>query len=474
MSRATFLTRRLSARSSVFWSKKYILCHTAHKWGYDNCFESDGPAARVGVYEGVRRVKNPANVKYVKAGITGVAVAAICLVMAYVIFNMSHVVAVTGSIGRILTPFVYGFVIAYLLAPLCNRFERIFTFRRRRRGLPPAGPFVAGFSIALSVIIALAAIVALIIIVMPQVTSSALVVINTLPSKVQTFTALLHDALEQWGAIQEYWDSVAQFLTDQVQSFYSGDIFATMETVISGVGNHVFDAISVVTNLFFGILISIYMLASRRRFAAQAKLILYSVAPRKWAEVVENEVHFADKMFNGFLVGKIIDSLIIAVLCFVGCLLLKIENAAFISVIVFVLNIVPFFGPIIAGVFCGLLLLLQSPVHCLYFETYFIILQQFDGNILGPKIIGNTTGLSGFWVLFSILLFGGLWGVAGMVVGIPLFAVIYDIVRRLVDWGLRRRGQDGLFQEYRARFPENSPSALDFNEDDLKESEPAA
>ena len=128
----------------------------------------------------------------------------------------------------------------------------------------------------------------------------------------------------------------------------------------------------------------------------------------------------------------------------------------------------------IAGVFCGLLLLLQSPVHCLYFETYFIILQQFDGNILGPKIIGNTTGLSGFWVLFSILLFGGLWGVAGMVVGIPLFAVIYDIVRRLVDWGLRRRGQDDLFQEYRARFPENSPSALDFNEDDLKEPEPAA
>ncbi len=420
-------------------------------------------------------MRNPADVKYFKAGVTGVCTVGICLLMAYVVFNLSHIAAAIGSVGHILAPFAYGFVIAYLLAPLCNRFEHIFTFRRRRRGLPPAGPFVGGLSIALSVIIALAAIVALIIIVMPQVTASTIVVVTTLPNRMQTFTTLVHDALAQWGPIQDYWDSAAQFLTDQVESVYSGDIFATMQAVISsGVGNHVFDAITVVTNLFFGILISIYMLASRRRFAAQAKLILYSVIPQRWADIIENEVHFADKMFNGFLVGKIIDSFIIAVLCFVGCLLLQVENAAFISVIVFVLNIVPFFGPILAGVVCGLLLLLQSPVHCLYFEVYFIILQQFDGNILGPKIIGNTTGLSGFWVLFSILLFGGMWGVVGMVVGIPLFAVIYDIVRRLVDWGLRRRGQDRLFEEYRARYPENTPSALDFNEEDVKDPEPAA
>ena len=173
-------------------------------------------------------------------------------------------------------------------------------------------------------------------------------------------------------------------------------------------------------------------------------------------------------MFNGFLVGKIIDSLIIAVLCFIGCMIMRIENAAFISVLVFVFNIVPFFGPILAGVFCGLLLLLQSPMHCIYFEVYFIILQQFDGNILGPKIIGNTTGLSGFWVLFSILLFGGLWGVVGMVVGIPLFAVIYDIIRRVVDHGLVCRGENALLEEYRVRYPENSPSALDFDDNDIE------
>ena len=353
-------------------------------------------------------MKNPANVKYFKAGVTGVCVAAVCLIMTFVIFNMSQVITLFSAIGRILTPFMYGAVIAYLLAPMCNQFERAFTFRRRRKGLPPAGPIVGVVSIALSVLIALAAIVALSIIVIPQVTTSALVVFDTLPAKVDSFVALMHDALHEWGALQEYWDSFAAFIVEQVDSFYSGDIFSTLEAIISGVGNHVVDALFVVTNLFFGILISIYMLASRRRFASQAKLILYSLAPRKWAEVIEGEVQFADKMFNGFLVGKIIDSLIIAVLCFIGCMIMHIENAAFISVLVFVFNIVPFFGPILAGVFCGLLLLLQSPVHCIYFEVYFIILQQFDGNILGPKIIGNTTGLSGFWVLFSILLFGGL------------------------------------------------------------------
>lgn len=414
-------------------------------------------------------MRNPANTKYVKAGVTGVCVVAVSLVMTFVIFNMSQVLTLFHAVGKILTPFMYGAVIAYLLAPMCNQFERIFTFRRRRKGLPPAGGFVAMLSIALSVLIALAVIVTLIIIVIPQVTNSAFVVFDTLPEKVQAFTTLLHDALQQWDSVQEYWDSVSAFITEQIQSIYSGDVISTIEAIVSGVGTHVVDALSVVMNLFFGVLISIYMLASRRRFAAQAKLILYSVAPQKWAETIEGEVHFADKMFNGFLVGKILDSLIIAVLCFAGCLILKIENAAFISVLVFVFNIVPFFGPILAGVFCGLLLLLQSPIHCLYFEVYFIILQQFDGNILGPKIIGNTTGLSGFWVLFSILLFGGLWGVVGMIVGIPLFAVIYDIIRRLVDHGLARRGQEVLLDEYRARFPENSPSALDFDSEDLEE-----
>lgn len=413
-------------------------------------------------------MKNPANVKYFKAGVTGVCVAAVCLIMTFVIFNMSQVITLFSAIGRILTPFMYGAVIAYLLAPMCNQFERAFTFRRRRKGLPPAGPIVGVVSIALSVLIALAAIVTLCIIVVPQVTTSALVVFDTLPAKVDSFVALMHDALQEWGALQEYWDSFAAFIVDQVNSFYSGDIFSTLEAIISGVGNHVVDALFVVTNLFFGILISIYMLASRRRFASQAKLILYSLAPRKWAEVIEGEVQFADKMFNGFLVGKIIDSLIIAVLCFIGCMIMRIENAAFISVLVFVFNIVPFFGPILAGVFCGLLLLLQSPMHCIYFEVYFIILQQFDGNILGPKIIGNTTGLSGFWVLFSILLFGGLWGVVGMVVGIPLFAVIYDIIRRVVDHGLVCRGENALLEEYRVRYPENSPSALDFDDNDIE------
>ena len=269
-------------------------------------------------------MKNPANVKYFKAGVTGVCVAAVCLVMTFVIFNMSQVITLFSAIGRILTPFMYGAVIAYLLAPMCNQFERAFTFRRRRKGLPPAGPIVGVVSIALSVLIALAAIVALSIIVIPQVTTSALVVFDTLPAKVDSFVALMHDALQEWGALQEYWDSFAAFIVDQVNSFYSGDIFSTLEAIISGVGNHVVDALFVVTNLFFGILISIYMLASRRRFASQAKLILYSLAPRKWAEVIEGEVQFADKMFNGFLVGKIIDSLIIAVLCFIGCMNMRI------------------------------------------------------------------------------------------------------------------------------------------------------
>ena len=210
-------------------------------------------------------------------------------------------------------------------------------------------------------------------------------------------------------------------------------------------------------------MIAVYLLASRKLFGAQAKLLLYGIFPNKWAGIIEEEIHYTDKMFNGFFVGKIIDSAIIGLICFAGTTLLGFESAAFISVVIGVTNIIPFFGPFIGAIPCALLLLLGSnPWDALYFLIFIVILQQVDGNIIGPKILGNTTGVSSFWVLFSILLFGGLWGLVGMVIAVPLFGVIYDIVRKLTTRGLQRNRHEEMMQEYNEKFhvePEETEKA---------------
>ena len=191
---------------------------------------------------------------------------------------------------------------------------------------------------------------------------------------------------------------------------------------------------------------------ARKRFAAQSRLTLQGICPERWLPKVEEEVRFIDHIFHGFLLGKLLDSAIVGVLCFLGCLLMGFSSPALIGVIVGVTNIIPFVGPFIGAIPCALILLLENPVHCLMFVIFILVLQQFDGNVLGPRIIGNTTGISGFWITFAILFFGGLWGLVGMLVAVPLFAVIYDIIRKLLFRKLRRKGQEGMIAEYEAAY----------------------
>ena len=167
-----------------------------------------------------------------------------------------------------------------------------------------------------------------------------------------------------------------------------------------------------------------------------------------------------DRMFGGFIDGKILDSLIIGVLCYLGCWILRIPNTLLISVFVGITNIIPFFGPLIGAVPSTLLILIESPIKAVWFVIFVIVLQQLDGNVIGPRILGNKIGISGFWVMFAIIFFGGIWGVMGMVIGVPLFAVIYDLVRKLVKLGLRKKGKSELWDKYVADYPnENLPKA---------------
>ena len=162
------------------------------------------------------------------------------------------------------------------------------------------------------------------------------------------------------------------------------------------------------------------------------------------------EIAFVDKMFGGFIEGKIVDSLIIGVLCYIGCAIFRFPNPLLVSAIVGITNVIPFFGPFLGAIPATLLILMESPIQALWFMLFVLVLQQLDGNVIGPLILGDATGVSSFWVLFSILLFGGLWGIVGMIIAVPLFAVLYDVIRRLVFLGLETRGHDTLIEEYRS------------------------
>jgi predicted PurR-regulated permease PerM len=170
-----------------------------------------------------------------------------------------------------------------------------------------------------------------------------------------------------------------------------------------------------------------------------------------------NEVIFIDRMFGGFIDGKILDSAIIGVLCYIGCAIFKFPNALLVSAIVGITNVIPFFGPFIGAVPATLLILIESPVKALWFVLFVFVLQQLDGNIIGPTILGDRTGVSSFWVLFSIILFGGLWGIVGMVIAVPLFAVIYNTIKRLVKLGLIKKEQNEIWDQYKADYPDEEP-----------------
>ena len=229
--------------------------------------------------------------------------------------------------------------------------------------------------------------------------------------------------------------------------------------------------VSFAMDFLVGIIVSVYMLAMKEQSLARCCKLLYGVCKEDHARWIARAVRRADGIFSGFVRGKLLDSLIIGILCLIGCTLLKMPYAPLVSLIVGVTNVIPFFGPFIGAVPATLLILIQSPIKAIWFVLFVLVLQQLDGNVIGPKILGNTTGLSSFWVLFSILLFGGLWGFVGMIVGVPLFAVIYDVIKKLVFHGLRRNGQLDQMTVYHDEFGDPGDPAPAPVEDEGTETE---
>lgn len=389
--------------------------------------------------------------RYLKIGITGAAILASGILCAFVLFKMPVIISVLKGITEILKPFLYGVVFAYLLAPLCNKIEEKL-FQIFPKAKTKARRFICFIAIVISLCVAIAVIWLIIMMIIPQVWDSVMKIIQMVPQKLIVVNNWIEHMLENQPELQAYFEEFSSQAESNIDSLLNVDTIQKVQSIINSLSVQLFGVLGVVKNIFLGLLISAYLLGSRKLFGAQAGLILHGVFSDKWAKIIEEEIRYTDKMFNGFLVGKIIDSAIIGLLCFAGTSIMGFEAPAFISVIIGITNIIPFFGPFIGAIPCGLLLLLENPMHCLYFIIFIFVLQQLDGNVIGPKILGNTTGVSSFWVLFAILLFGGMWGVVGMVIGVPLFAVIYDIIRKLVYRGLHKHKRESMITDYEEKY----------------------
>jgi len=233
------------------------------------------------------------------------------------------------------------------------------------------------------------------------------------------------------GEIQKIFTSMQQFIQNS--------LLPNLRNVITSLGIGIWSAVTWIKNFIIGLIIMAYLLNTKESMLISARRILFAILPSKYVHMVIAELKEIDRMFGGFIVGKIIDSFIIGIICFVVLSIMDMPYTMLVSVIVGVTNIIPFFGPFIGAIPSIILILIQSPIHALYFAIFILILQQLDGNIIGPSILHGSTGLSSFWVLFSILLFGGLFGFVGMIIGVPIWAIILQGVKRLTQYLLDKR-----------------------------------
>jgi predicted PurR-regulated permease PerM len=254
--------------------------------------------------------------------------------------------------------------------------------------------------------------------------------------------------------LQETANLVLESSSEQLQTWLTNTLVPKAQELITTLSSSVISTFGFLFNFFIGIIVCVYVLNSADKLKRQAKMIVRAITSPKYSDKIFEITYEMDQCFGGFIRGKLLDSLIIGILCFICISFMEMPYPVLVSTIVGVTNIIPFFGPFIGAIPGTLLILTVDPMQALYFVIFIFILQQFDGNILGPTILGQSTGLGSIWVLFSILIFGDLFGFVGMVIGVPTFAVIYYLISKYVFKKLKERNMDDVVDDYRSRYPD--------------------
>ncbi|MBQ8233059.1 MAG: AI-2E family transporter [Lachnospiraceae bacterium] len=386
------------------------------------------------------------NNKYIRWGLTAFLVIAASICFYYLIFHVSNLRANLASVVEILMPIMFGLGTAYLLTPVLNFVERKILFVLCNKiGIKESvrrNKVIRGTGILITAFLFFFVIYILIAMLLSQIVPSIQNIVVNFDTYLNNITVWLNELLANNPDIKNYVTKNIDRYSNELELWMNNTLLSATSEVIKTVSISVLSTLGVLWDFIIGFIISIYVLSNKETFAGQAKKIMYAVFHRDMANVVINNFRFTHKTFIGFVGGKILDSIIIGILCFIGTSLMKTPYAALVSVVIGVTNIIPFFGPFLGAIPTTILIFVVDPAHplnCVYFVIFIVVLQQFDGNILGPKILGDSTGITGFWVIFSITLFGGLFGVLGMIIGVPLFAVLYAMIKSFVSASLRKK-----------------------------------
>ena len=390
------------------------------------------------------------NQHYFKWGLTAFLTLLALLFAVIILTNFSGVASSFRALMYILSPILYGFAFAYLLNPIVRAVESGLGKLLKKRGMSDKNSEIIGRVVG--ILAALAAVIllvwAFIGAILPQLVDTITGIVSNLSGYYETARSWVTRLLEDQPAVKGYADTVLERFYDWLENWMKNDLTSTVQKVMVTVTTSVFSVVKWVMFVVVGLIISVYLLASRDRFLAQAKKCVIAIWKPEHADRILQLSRRANRIFGGFIRGKILDSLIIGVLCFIGMRILRLPYPVLIATIVGVTNVIPFFGPYIGAIPSAILILFVSPIQCFYFVIFILVLQQLDGNVIGPHILGDATGLTGFWVVVSITVAGGLFGFAGMLLGVPVFAFLYALLADIINARLDKKGLDTKTDRY--------------------------
>jgi predicted PurR-regulated permease PerM len=395
------------------------------------------------------------NNKYFLWGLTAFCVVAASICFYYLMFHGYNIKAGIARIVNILMPVVVGLVMAYLLTPILNGIEykivRPLLERSPVKNDNKRNSLARGISIIMTTLLFFVLLYALIAMFVSQIVPSITNLVSNFDTYVANVTQIINNLLNDNPDVRNAALKLVNKYSGELETWLNNTVLSASSEIIKTISLSIISLIGVLWNFIIGFIISIYLLASKEKFAGQAKKVAYAFFDKDTANMIIRNFRFTHKTFIGFIGGKVVDSIIIGLLCFIGTTLMNTPYAALVSVIIGITNVIPFFGPYMGAIPSTILIFLVDPMHPLnsvYFVIFILILQQIDGNLIGPKILGNSTGLTGFWVIFAITLFGGLFGVLGMIIGVPLFAVIYAAFKSIVNTTLVKKNMPSDTTEY--------------------------
>ena len=379
---------------------------------------------------------------------------ALAITYFFLLYGNESIVTAVADTVLVLRPFIIGAVIAYILKSTCNGYEKgllkLFAKRKNADHKKDAGKANV-IAVVLTYLTWAIVLGALLVIALPQIVESITIfiqdIIDNMPTYIETFNTWITNLETQYPDIAPYIDKAQEFVINWI----TNDLAPQLPEIGTTILNGALDVFNVLKDFVIGIIISVFMLSGRKVFARKTTLLVKALFKEKHANAIINEARFADKMFGGFLEGKIIDSTIVAIIYFIALTIMDIRYAALLALICGVTNIIPFFGPFIGAVPSGLIILMSNDepfTKLIYFIIFVCVAQFIDGYFIDPNIVGSHIKMSPFAVIFAVLVFGGLWGFGGLLIGVPTFAVIYDIFRKTVFHHLRKNGKKDILRKY--------------------------